>query len=140
MNWLLIVNIIIISISISILLYGSYISNEDLKFSGYIATFFSILVGFGVIGLTIPISHKTKIVNVQLTKTNKSIILEDYNNDNVYFFNKKIDFNNIKDTTTFYLNVPYNMYNVEEGKKYIYYIINGRKYKGEIRWYLVGLY
>jgi len=135
MNWLLLTIIIIGVIALGILIYGIIEDEDDYIAGGIISLIIIGLFGFGVVGGLITLETRDTILDVEMTRSNKSIILEDYGNaGNIYIFDKKYDFDNISDTTTFYFKQGYNMYNVETETTHVYYIdSNNNICKGEIR-------
>jgi hypothetical protein len=62
-----------------------------------------------------------------------SIIIEDFQKNYLYYFDKKVDFDNITDTTTFYLQQGYTMYGKLSSDKFVYYKVDGKFFLGKIK-------
>lgn len=99
------------------------IKNKDMVISsGWIMLVLIVFFGWGALGIFVPINNNNKsIENNSIIKEQYIIIVkvieENEENDTLEFiFDKKIDFDNITDTTTFYLEKEKNMYGFK--KKY----------------------
>lgn len=123
MNWLLILNIVIAVIGVAALLVGMVMEDDDWIAAGAVILVIVGLVGFLLIGLTVNIDNRITILDAEMIRSDKSIILEDYGNSGkLYVFDKMADFNIITDTTTFFLEFGYNMYNYKTDHKKVYYV------------------
>jgi len=92
----------------------------------------TLLFGWMLMGLIYTVETKNETVDIKFIKTEQSIIIDDYDNEKVYYFNKKIDFNNISDTTTIYYSTSYNIYKMEVCE-YVYYKFDDKIYQGLIK-------
>jgi len=80
---------------------------------------------------TCPVLCTSFAIDGQISISEKSITVDDYQRSYVYYFDKKIDFDNITDSTTFYIWNNYNMYNGINGT-FVYYEVDSIKYWGKI--------
>jgi len=121
-----------------VLLISSFLL-DDYKYSGLretlqwisgIALVLVILFGWG--GYGIASVQYTEILEIdgEISIGEKSITVDDYQRNSVYYFDKKIDFDNITDTTTFYMKHCYNMYNAISAKG-VFYRVDKNEYWGE---------
>ena len=123
MNWLLGINILLALIGLIVLLRGIILDEEDWIGGGIITLIVVGLLGFGLIGGVVTLKKRSTILDAEVTRSEKSIILEDYGNSGkIYVFDKKIDFDIITDTTTFYYENGYNMYNLKTDHQTVYYV------------------
>lgn len=130
MNWLLILILSLITISIVILLIGIFKNDENITFFGGIAIFLIGLIGLLFVGVTVNMEKRISKVDGVFSKNTKAIIIDD--NNKLYYFDKKIDFDNITDTTTFYLKLGYNMYYTPTDYQKVYYKIEDDIFDGII--------
>lgn len=80
---------------------------------GVIGLFLVGVFGWLMLGTETTKYIETEKVEYTMAKSEKSIIFDDIKRDNIYYFDKKVDFDNITDTTTIYLSIGKNMYNGE---------------------------
>jgi len=116
--------------SLLIALYGHYRGSEDHTLVGYIALVAIGLVCWGLIGSVSTVTKTDLEADVlSITKGKYEIYVSIKNSDDLLIFDKLIDFDNITDTTTFYVVEERNMYNIttEENKWDYYYIVNRQK-------------
>ena len=104
---------------------------EAFHWIGGVGLFLIIMFGWLAVGLGRTIYTKTLKVDGEISISRKSITVDDYQRNFVYYFDKKIDFDNISDTTTIYLKQNFNMYNNESGIN-TFYEIDNIKYWGKI--------
>jgi len=122
-NWLLALNCSLAVVGVLIFIYGLIIGDDDWWGGALIGLILLFNLGFGMVGGLVNLEYKTTELDVEMTRTHKSIILEDYGNSGkIYIFDKKVDFNYITDTTTFYFEQGYNMYNLESDGKSVFYL------------------
>ena len=135
MNWLLALNLSLTVVGVFSLIYGFINNDENWVYGSIISLIVIVIIGFLAIGGLAILEKRVTVVDVEISKSNKSVILEDYGNSgNMYVFDKKYDFDNISDTTTFFIIQGYNMYNIETDFIFIYYIdFNNNICEGEIR-------
>jgi len=135
MNWLLGVNLAIAFIGAVILILGLINDDDDWISGGLISLVVIGLIGFFVIGCLVTFEKRSTKLDVEITRSEKSIILEDYGNSGkMYIFDKKVDFDIITDTTTVYFEQGYNMYNAKTDHRKVYYIDDKNNIcEGEIR-------
>jgi len=135
MNWLLALNLLLVVVGVFSLIHGIIKGDENWVMGSIISLIVIGLIGFFAIGGLVTLETNITVVDVEISKSNKSVILEDYGNSgNMYVFDKKYDFDNISDTTTFFIIQGYNMYNIETDFIFIYYIdFNNNICEGEIR-------
>jgi hypothetical protein len=111
--------IIISALSLWWIVYSCLKNADNFVFSvgiGMVVLF----VGWILVGYSISIEmSETKIKGVEVTKSRNFIIVTD--NKKYYLFNKKVDFDNITDTTTFYINQGVNMYGIDCNYKEVFY-------------------
>ena len=117
-------------VSLIIINLGIINKKVNVKNTGFIMLFFAVVVGWFILGISIKFYTDTKIP-ITLDKENGKmyVIVKDSIGD-AYFFNRQIDFNNITDTTTFYLEKNTNMYHFNS-EKCLYYKIDDKKFKSE---------
>ena len=131
--------IIITSVSILMFVLSFIINNYKyemfallLRIGGVGILIGTLLFGWMLMGLIYTVETKNETVDIKFIKTEQSIIIDDYDNEKVYYFNKKIDFNNISDTTTIYYSTSYNIYKMEVCE-YVYYKFDDKIYQGLIK-------
>ena len=115
-------------ISILILNLGIIKSKYNVKNAGIIMFILVLIIGWMILGIFLQINDTDYKTNIIYEKNHKEFIIQD-SLDNKYIFNKKIDFDYITDTTTFYITVSKNMYGFYPGYS-IFYKIGNRKMKG----------
>jgi hypothetical protein len=117
----MIVMICLSVVSIFILISGLVTSETDIIGFGVGSVLFVTLIGWGLLGSIIVLEHKSEKLETFYTKSEKSIILEEYGNSKFYYFDKKLDFDYLTDTTAIYLDRGYNMYGIVSGVSMVYY-------------------
>jgi hypothetical protein len=81
------------------------------------------LIGWVLVGNAITFNKQNvKLENLEIIKGSSFIIITDLN-DNHYIFKKKIDFDNITDTTSFFTRQGKNIYGGTNTKEDIFYYI-----------------
>jgi ABC-type transport system involved in multi-copper enzyme maturation permease subunit len=129
-------SIVVFLVALSIILITiGHIKNEENKYAtGYIIFFLTIIIGCGAIGGLVTPIGKTDVVDkstYEMIKTERSILVET-KASRIYAFRQKVDFDNITDTTTFYLDTRHNFYGFNDSHKdKFYYIKDGEKYYGD---------
>jgi len=116
-SWII---LIILSILVLIWVYYSF-KNDDETFGGSIAVLVLIIIlGWIIFGGFNSVNYDiSKIDNVEIIKSNYFIIVAV--DGKFYVFEKKKDFNYIKDTTTFYYKNGINMYGGYSNTKELFY-------------------
>jgi len=107
---------------------------EILRILGYVLLVFIILIGWIAIGTSVTNNTKTTKIpfdNYQILKGEQSIILDDFYSDMVYYFNKKVDFDNITDSTTFYCVQGFSLYGNKTDTE-MYYEVDDKKHYSKI--------
>ncbi len=115
-------------ISIYILNLGLIKGKDNVELIGTITLIITIIFGWLFLGI---------LLNIHKTEYKTSIICEQHKNEfvvkdslgNIYSFDKKIDFDYITDTTTFYIIISDNIYGFNTDYD-IYYNVLNRKIKG----------
>jgi len=121
--------VIVTVISIYILNIGLIKNKENVTTTGVIMLFMIVFLGWLAIGVLLNIYDTEYKTNVIYQKNENEFIIKD-SLDNNYIFNKKIDFDFITDTTTFYIIVSKNMYGGMKDYN-IFYKVGDRKIKGK---------
>lgn len=118
----MIVLIILTFVSLVILNIGLFADKENVKNTGIIMMVFVIVGGWLVFGFSADVKQITYKTSI------KSMVKEDYQIkvsdtlDNTYSFTRKVDFDNITDTTTFYVLRNSNIYGFSREYKMFYKI------------------
>jgi ABC-type transport system involved in multi-copper enzyme maturation permease subunit len=100
---------IITLVSLVIINLGIISDKKNVKDIGIVMFVVVLLFGWIFLGIIIPINDVDVKISPIMAQSEKEYIITD-SIDNEYVFDKQIDFNNISDTTTFYLNKSTNMY------------------------------
>jgi len=117
-------------LSLYLIISGIIYKKEEVKSTGIIFILIVIIFGWVFLGYVVNMYESTWEINTSYIIDNTKIIVVDSNNNNKYEFNKKIDFDYITDTTTFYIVKNYNIYGLNR-EYYIYYKIGNGKIKGK---------
>jgi len=104
---------------------------EVLQWISSVGLFFTVMVGWIGVGIGHTEYTTSFTIDGQISISEKSITVDDYQRSYVYYFDKKMDFDNITDSTTFYIWNNYNMYNGTNGT-FVYYEVDSIKYWGKI--------
>ena len=109
--------------------YG--VTRETLQWISIIGLIVITMFGWGAVGCAYSLGEKIIKIDGELSISKKSITVDDYQKNKIYYFDNKIDFDYITDTTTFYIKQGYNMYGGIVNSD-VYYIVDTIEYCGEI--------
>jgi len=115
-------------ISILVLNLGLIKDKGNVKDTGVVMLVLVILIGWLLIGMFAQVNDTDYKTNIICEKNDNEIVVQD-SLDNKYIFNKKLDFDHISDTTTFYITVSKNIYGFYPHYE-IFYKVGDRKMKG----------
>lgn len=99
---------------------------KDLDYSGSISLSIILFIalclyGFGICGYGATDHYKeTPTKNIKVCKSSYEIACVDTTTNTIYIFDKMKDYKMINDSTKFYYNISYNIYNVEINRTLIY--------------------
>lgn len=119
--------IILITLSIVVLVWfivASINGNEGSVGGSLLCAFLLGVFGWLILGNVITVGSEIQKINtekINIVKTQNEILVTDISRDVYYIFNKKIDFDNITDTTTFYYDKGINMYGGISDRDIFYY-------------------
>lgn len=123
---------LIISTILSILMLGfgitsksSYIT-DAIKPLSIISLSFVFLFGWLMGGFVFYEETKSKPLK-DYTLNKQTFEIKIQKNSKEFIFNKNVDFKNINDTTTFYIEMTKNLYNITTEKR-VYYIADNKKF------------
>ncbi len=95
--------------------------SEDWLGAGIVSLILIVSIGWLFVGYIMSVREEISTIDVIISKSDKSIILESYGSDDIFVFDKKVDFNNITDTTTFYTLKGVNIYNCNTDRLKVFY-------------------
>lgn len=117
---------ILILVTILNIIWVVFEAKEDEPGVSLIVLFLGVvLIGWVIIGSLVTFDKKEfKLANkFEVIKGSNSIIVSDITSETFFVFNKKVDFEKITDTTTFYTTQGHNMYGFTQTKEDIYYYV-----------------
>lgn len=105
-------------------IFISFINDSDSFGLSLYSLFLVGIIGWGIIGNVIQVKNdiiEINTINIETIKTSRSIMIINNELSEYYIFDKKSDFDNITDTTTFFYHRQLNMYNGTIGEDILYY-------------------
>ena len=109
--WLLIILIVATVISVTYVIWSALIKSEHLPFS-VLCLLLLVIGGWGLIGTGLSVDYKNVETEVKIYKTATRIIVESKEGI-IKSFTDIYSYNNITDTTKFYLRKDFNIYKQE---------------------------
>jgi hypothetical protein len=111
---------------------GIFKDDNGVRDAGLILFGVIAFFGWGLIGVFIPINDYELKIDAHIKYNANTIEASIDSTQEVFLFDKKLDFDNLDDTTTLFLNLSNNIYGVNQNT-YVYYVIKGKKFKSEIK-------
>lgn len=119
--------IILIVLTILNIVWIAHSLIDDLSvFISVMVLFFGVgLCGWGLIGVSTTFHKKdVQCSNLEIIKTSRRIIVFNLDENKYYYFDNKIDYENISDTTKFFSKQGTNIYGITITQNFFYYIYN----------------